>query len=203
MDTEWKEMHDVFLSWNLSCTVSQLLEMWNETHRCYHTQEHLKDIIEQIHNDQQGNPPKLEQKFSQKEYEKLLLTAIFHDCIYDPLKSDNEERSAEFFMKSVPDQQNTDALDVRQMILDTKSHQAFSELSRCFQAYDMNIVERDFEALLEWEHGIFGEYQSVGNKLYQFGRLKFLRSICTKYPKNETNIRRLIHWVEEHYKDPI
>ena len=66
--------------------------MWNEEHRCYHTLEHLRDILQQIQKDQQSI------QFTHKEYENLVLTAIFHDCIYDPLKSNNEEKSAFLYL---------------------------------------------------------------------------------------------------------
>ena len=164
--------------------------MWNESHRSYHTLNHLNDLIEQIN---EGKS-----KYSQKEYEKLLITALFHDCVYDPMKTDNEEKSAEFFTECCQDKDNNDNKDIRQMILDTKTHEATTKLSESFNHYDMNIVERDFDQLLDWEKGISEEYKGYGDA-YKDGRLKFLESMLDRYPNNTENLLKLVDWVKENY----
>jgi predicted metal-dependent HD superfamily phosphohydrolase len=137
-------------------------------------------------------------KYSQKEYEKLLITALFHDCVYDPMKQDNEEKSADFFESCCQDKNDPDMTDISKMILDTKTHVATTNLSESFNHYDMNIVERDFDQLLEWEKGIFNEYKAYGD-LYKEGRLKFLESLLDKYPNNTENLLKLVDWVKENY----
>jgi predicted metal-dependent HD superfamily phosphohydrolase len=89
-------------------------------------------------------------------------------------------------------------VDISKMILDTKTHVATTNLSESFNQYDMNIVERDFDQLLEWENGIFNEYKAYGD-LYKDGRLKFLESLLDKYPNNTENLLKLIDWVKEKY----
>ena len=89
-------------------------------------------------------------------------------------------------------------LDISKMILDTKTHEATTNLSESFNYYDMNIVERDFDQLLEWENGIFNEYKAYGD-LYKDGRLKFLESLLDKYPNNTENLLKLVDWVKENY----
>jgi predicted metal-dependent HD superfamily phosphohydrolase len=134
-------------------------------------------------------------KFSEKEYEKLMLAAIFHDIVYDPSSSTNEEDSANFLMECVVDKNNTDILDVEKMILDTKTHNSTTNLSESFNNYDMNIVERDFDQLLEWEKGISEEFSVYPKEQYKEGRLKFLESLLDKYPNNTENILQLIEYV--------
>ena len=75
--------------WKIKCDINTLLTMWNETHRHYHNLDHLNELVDQINDIKSG--------YSEKEYEKLILTALFHDCIYEPSRNDNEERSAHFF----------------------------------------------------------------------------------------------------------
>jgi predicted metal-dependent HD superfamily phosphohydrolase len=164
--------------------------MWNESHRSYHTLNHLNDLIDQINENKS--------KFSERQYEKLLLAALFHDCVYDPMKSDNEEKSADFLMECATDKSNPDVLEVKQMILDTKSHQSTTNLSESFNHYDMNIVERDFDQLLDWENGIHEEYKAYGDA-YKEGRLKFLESLLDKYPNNTENLLKLVDWVKNNY----
>jgi predicted metal-dependent HD superfamily phosphohydrolase len=183
------DLQELLNKWNIKCDVNTLLAMWNESHRSYHNLNHLNDLIEQIN---EGKS-----KYSQKEYEKLLITALFHDCVYDPMKQDNEEKSVDFFEQCCTDK-NTDMVDISKMILDTKTHVATTNLSESFNQYDMNIVERDFDQLLEWENGIFNEYKAYGD-LYKDGRLKFLESLLDKYPNNTENLLKLIDWVKEKY----
>ena len=131
--------------------------------------------------------------------EKLIIASLFHDCVYDSMKTDNEEKSAEFFMECCFDKSNPDILDVKQMILDTKTHEATTNLSESFNHYDMSIVERDFEQLLEWEKGIAFEYSGYGKDAYKEGRLKFLESLLDKYVDNTDNLLKLIEYVKQNY----
>lgn len=185
-------LQELLNKWNIKCDINTVLAMWNESHRAYHTLNHLNDLISQI-NENKSN-------FSEKEYEKLMLAAIFHDCVYDPMKSDNEEKSADFLMECAVDKSNPDILEVKQMILDTKTHKATTNLSESFNNYDMNIVERDFDQLLEWENGISFEYiPYYGKDNYKIGRLKFLESFLDKYPNNTENLLKLVEWVKNNY----
>jgi predicted metal-dependent HD superfamily phosphohydrolase len=185
-------LQELLNKWNIKCDINTLLAMWNESHRHYHNLNHLNDLISQINDDKS--------KYSEKEYEKLLITALFHDCVYDPMKTDNEDKSADFFMECCSDKSNPDILEIKQMILDTKNHHSKTMLSKKFNQYDMNIVERDFEELLEWERGIYAEYKSYGKETYRVGRLKFLESLLDKYVDNTDNLLKLIKYVKEIYK---
>ena len=183
-------LQELLNKWNIKCDVNLLLSMWNESHRHYHTLNHLNDVIDQINEDKS--------KYSEKEYEKLILAAIFHDCVYDSMSSTNEEDSANFFIECCQDKSNPDVLEVKQMILDTKTHQATTNLSESFNHYDMSIVERDFDQLLEWENGIAEEFKDYGEQ-YKEGRLKFLESLLDKYPHNTENLLKLVEWVKSNY----
>jgi len=115
------------------------------------------------------------------------------------MKNDNEEKSAEFFMECAVDKTNSDIIEIKQMILDTKTHESNTLLSESFNHYDMNIVERDFDQLLDWERGIYEEYKGFGNDMYKEGRLKFLESLLDKYTNNTENLLKLVDWVKENY----
>jgi predicted metal-dependent HD superfamily phosphohydrolase len=183
-------MQELLDKWNIKLDYNTLLSMWNESHRHYHNQNHLLDLINQINEKKNSFD-------SQSDYEKMVLCALFHDCVYDPMRSDNEEKSAEFF-ENCCQEKNTDTQEIKQMILDTKTHEATTSLSEKFNHLDMNIVERDFEQLLEWETGIGQEYKAYG-ELYKVGRLHFLESLLDKYPHNTENLLRLIDWVKINY----
>ena len=59
------DLQELLNKWNIKCDVNTLLAMWNESHRYYHTLNHLNDLIEQINESKS--------KYSDKEYEKLML----------------------------------------------------------------------------------------------------------------------------------
>ncbi len=181
-------MQDILDKWKIKVNYGILLSMWNESHRYYHNQSHLVDILSQL------NETKINLK-SQKDYEKLVLTSLFHDIIYDPSKLNNEELSAEFFINLCEDK-NDDILEIKQMILDTKDHKPNTRLSEIFNSLDMNIVERDYDSLLEWEEGIWNEYQIFGRDKYKIGRISFLESLLDKYPSNSDNLSKVIDYVK-------
>ena len=85
------------------------------------------------------------------------------------------------------------------MILDTKTHQPQTTLSEKFCKYDMSIVERGFDQLLQWEQGIYEEYKSYGNDMYKQGRISFLDKLLDKYPNNTDNLLKLIEHVRSNY----
>lgn len=182
------DLQQLLDKWNIKCDINTILSMWNESHRSYHNLNHLNDLISQINENKS--------KFSEKEYEKLMLSAIFHDIVYDPSSSTNEEDSANFLMECVVDKSSEDILEVRQMILDTKTHNSTTNLSESFNNYDMNIVERDFDQLLDWEKGISEEFSVYPKEKYKEGRLNFLESLLDKYPNNTENLLQLIEYVK-------
>lgn len=184
------ELQEILNKWNIKCDIKTILSMWNESHRYYHNLNHLNDLISMINESKS--------RYSEREYEKLIITSLFHDIIYDPTKNDNEEKSAGYFMECCVDKNDKDILEINQMILDTKTHKSNTMLSEVFNSLDMNIVERDFDSLMEWEDGIYNEYKSFGTA-YKDGRLKFLESILDKYPNNTENLLKLVDWVKNNY----
>ena len=154
----------------------------------YHNLNHLNDLISQINENKS--------KYSEKEYEKLMLAALFHDCVYYPTSSTNEEDSAKFLIECAVDKSNSDILEVKQMVLDTKTHKSTTPLSESFNKFDMSIVERDFDQLLEWENGISEEFSVYPKDEYKIGRIKFLESVMDNYPNNTENLLKLIDYVK-------
>lgn len=185
----FSNIRDVLDRWNIHYTWYEISKKWSETHRFYHTLEHLMDLLDQI-----------EKKYPKesKERDMLILTALFHDIIYNPARDDNEEKSAKFFLMHCDDKSD-DVEDIYDMIMDTKTHTATTELSKVFNDMDMNIVTRDFDSLLRWEEEIREEYEIYPNEMYKEGRLKFLNSLIKQYPENRENLLTLVDWVNRNY----
>ena len=160
--------------------VERLQWAWLEPHRYYHTEKHLAFLIGRIE----------QSPVAGDEKDKLLLTAFFHDIVYDPTAHDNEERSVAMLREIT---QHAVVGEVAAMIMDTKTHQPRTELSRRFVEYDMAVVsESGFGQLLAWEYGVFKEFRFVDYSLYKAGRLALLDGWAKQYPQNGQNLHCLM-----------
>jgi pantetheine-phosphate adenylyltransferase len=178
------EKHEVDMKW------SDISKKWSEPHRYYHNLNHLMDILRQI----DLKYPKIG-----KERDILILSAVFHDIIYNPSRSDNEKKSADFFIRSCKKENNITEL-VYDIILSTEKHESSTKLGKEFNEMDMDVLNRSVEDLLNWEILIRMEYEIYPNKLYKEGRLNFLNTIIRKFKNNEDNIYTLIDHVNRTYK---
>lgn len=173
----------------IQADINHLLERWQEPHRHYHNISHLDDLIQQITtNFEEG-------AFDEQQKELLLLTALFHDIVYDPTRRDNEEQSAKFFLELCRNPDDSRIQEIRTAILDTKDHENYTLLATIFNKYDLSIVEQGMEQLMLWEMGIYNEYKIFGDVVYKVGRLQFLETLPKKYPDNKHNLEGLIAWV--------
>jgi predicted metal-dependent HD superfamily phosphohydrolase len=162
-------------------TADDLLARWREPHRKYHTLSHLDDLVEQI---------KRCDLLPEKERHILFLAALFHDIVYDPTRTDNEEASVQLLLQnSTP----SDELQlIAQIIRDTAHHTPTEPLSKVFSEMDMAIVTRPFDDLVKWEHGIWFEYAHYSRVAYTWGRVRFLRNLIKRYPNNKKNLKKLL-----------
>ncbi|MDX1902585.1 MAG: adenylyltransferase/cytidyltransferase family protein [Thermonemataceae bacterium] len=166
----------------------QLIQQaWQEKHRFYHNEEHLAFLLEKIE----------KSSYQGQEQEILLLVAFFHDIVYQATYQDNEERSVDIF-EQICQADDTVKRQVRQLILDTKTHQPSDDLSTFFCEIDTAIVHQSsFVDLLHWEKQIFKEYQCYEYNLYREGRISVLEKFKKRYPQNQENIDYLIAYLRQ------
>ena len=110
---------------------------YSEATRLYHTLKHLENIYKEL------------QSF---KLTPLLEFAIFyHDIVYDVKRDDNEEQSA-FLAKKRLEQLNapiTLIKEVFQLIIETKTHKASSEVNALFLDADLSILGSDIKSILK------------------------------------------------------
>lgn len=167
-------------------TLSQedLLARWHEPHRKYHTLSHLDDLVDQIQRCD---------LLTEKERNLLFLATLFHDIVYDPTRTDNEEASVQLLIQN--SSPSEDIQRIAQIIRDTTHHQPTEPLSKLFSEMDMAIVTRPFAELVEWEKGIRFEYSHYSRVAYTWGRVRFLRKMIKTYPSNKKNLKKLVWYV--------
>ncbi|MDT3404974.1 adenylyltransferase/cytidyltransferase family protein [Mucilaginibacter terrae] len=159
----------------------EVFERYNEPHRFYHTLTHIEDIYSQLKERQLA------------DNEALLLATIYHDVIYNPQSSTNEDDSAAYFKETFA---GSDELkqEVCTIILDTKSHQSTTELSSIFCEIDLDILNRPLAQLMEYEQQIFKEFQFVDFTIYKAKRIEVLQSLSKQV--NNPDLNALITYVQ-------
>lgn len=178
------DIQPLLTKWHIRMSYEEILARWRESHRAYHTEEHLEDLLQQI----VALP--MDAYMTQKKREKLILAALFHDIVYDPRRNDNEECSAQLLLKHAPD--SPDIQHIVEIIRDTKTHKARSGLSEIFCQMDMSVVKKPLPDLVRWETGIRMEYKHVPRFLYVIARIRFLKQMIDRYPDNKEALINLI-----------
>ncbi len=160
---------------------TEVLLNYDEPHRFYHTTQHLFEVVSSL------------AKFEVFE-DDLFLAAVYHDAVYNPQANDNEEQSANLFIKDAKQSNLTEQQIklISQLILDTKNHIASSEVSQQLITADLNILNQPLNKLIEYENQIFKEYQFVDYNIYKPKRIEELISL------NKTNkLDALIEYVKQ------
>ncbi|MES2763356.1 MAG: adenylyltransferase/cytidyltransferase family protein [Bacteroidota bacterium] len=149
---------------------SDVINLYDEPHRFYHTLAHIEDVLKQLHDT------------DLLKHDELFLAAVFHDIVYDPKSKTNEEDSAEYFLHQAKssglssDQKN----HIKQLILDTKSHKPTVQFSEELIKADLSIFNASFDKLIVYEQQIFKEFQFVDYKEYKPKRIEFLTHFNTQ-----------------------
>ena len=182
----------IFDEFDITMTVSELLQYWNASHRVYHNESHLADLVRLI--GERHNTFGVELHDASLFVKQLFIVACFHDVYYNATSSKNELLSANFFKAVCDYRDNKFIKNIAHAIWTTKHHVGDDELSIAFNALDNDIVTRKFDELLEWEKGIRSEYSMFSDAAYKQGRLFFLKSV----PKT-TDIDKLIQYVNVTY----
>jgi len=150
---------------NFSEFYHELKAKYGESHRYYHTWDHVLDLIDQVMD-----------QYHHYFDNDLLLSILFHDAIYNPRDKDNEEKSAEYFKKYFPDNNL-----VYNAIINTKNHKMndnFSQTSYILNQIDMSILyQSNMKTFIDYENKIMKEYQFIDYESYRKHRLDFLKSV--------------------------
>lgn len=151
---------------------------YNEPQRAYHTVNHLQEMVGGL------NHTSMESLISRRELVGLAI--FFHDIIYDPKASDNEEQSAVVFKKFAMDatasRQCTlhpaDVAFVEEAIMATKSHRHCREDGDMDALLDLDlaILGAPRQRYMEYARQIRQEYAHVAPLDFVRGRTGVLRS---------------------------
>ncbi|WP_144392201.1 HD domain-containing protein [Pleionea sediminis] len=150
-------------------TYQQLVNAYNQSHRFYHTKEHISAMLRHV----DLISEKLERPF-------LVELAIwFHDAIYKPFSKTNERDSAQWltdFMKS--NNASKDFIDYSFQLIMATTHNG--DLSENDEKYlvdiDLSIFGSSEEVYREYELNVRKEYRWIPWFLFKKNRRKLLES---------------------------
>jgi predicted metal-dependent HD superfamily phosphohydrolase len=150
-------------------------ELWHEIEqhyahrkRHYHTLNHLENLLEQL----------TEIKPMIKDWDVVLFSLYYHDVIYNALRQDNEQKSAELAekrMKSI-----NIPLEIiencKAQIMATKAHfLSENEDTNYFTDADLSILGQNWETYSTYYQNVRKEYAIYPDFVYNPGRKKVLK----------------------------
>ncbi|MBD2580594.1 hypothetical protein [Oscillatoria sp. FACHB-1406] len=176
----WQFLFPAFKLDSLECqsTFLELIELYAAPLRFYHNLTHLKQVLETVE-----RLSFLEQQnLTQSKQKTLKLGAWFHDAIYDPRRSDNEEKSADYAAEKLTRLAISEAeIDrVRNSILSTKTHQAGDLETQILLDADLAILGAPPAQYLRYARAIRQEYAWVSDRDYTAGRIRVLSNFLAR-----------------------
>ncbi|WP_435979147.1 HD domain-containing protein [Psychrobacter sp. DM4] len=163
---------------NIALTLWQdIATRYSEHTRAYHTLEHLTQLFSQF--------DKIKDALAQPDI--VALAVYYHDVIYDPRRSDNELKSAEYVQEKLHS-----CLDSKQcqriyeLIIMTANHNVIGADNSLDAAYlldmDLSILGAPWMDYEQYAQAVRKEYAHVPKANYRTGRIAVLESLLA-HPK--------------------
>ncbi len=180
MTNSWSIIKSILLQSSIDMPLEEINERWNAKHRFYHNfDNHLSKIVDSIY---EGIHPI--GNTSVEDYHTLVIAAVFHDIVYNPQKSNNEEESCKLLrqrfrhndlsnpcIKTITDNEIPMVCDI---IMATKTQNPKTDIEKLFLKYDNKVLKSEMPELLQYEKQIAKEFQFCGHDKYIKGRTEFL-----------------------------
>ncbi|MDR3619179.1 MAG: hypothetical protein P4L85_07500 [Paludisphaera borealis] len=152
-----------------------LVEAYSSEDRHYHGVSHILTMLDAIE--------RFEDRFQDPDAARL--AAFFHDVVYLPGRTDNEQRSAEQLASSLLDEvEDAQVVDrARELIMATGEHRMSGDPSvDLFIDVDMSILAASWPEYSKYAEGVMREYSPVfGDQAYRKGRVElFLNPILAR-----------------------
>ena len=164
-------------------------ELWAEVEknysnkkRYYHNLQHLENLLVQL----------TEVKGEIQNWNIILFTLFYHYVIYNPLKSDNEEKSADLAEKRIKQLAFSEAEIklCKNQIHATKTHiKSTDNDTNYFTDVDLSILGQSWEAYSHYYKNVRKEYGIYPDFIYNPGRKKVLNHFLSMERMFETEAK--------------
>jgi predicted metal-dependent HD superfamily phosphohydrolase len=140
---------------------------YTSSNRHYHTLNHLDNLLTELADNKE--------KFA--SWDVIVFAIAYHDVVYNTLKSNNEEKSAEFARKELTKISVPENLVIRceQLILATKKHTYADFETNLFTDADLSILGATPEVYKLYSNQIRKEFSIYPDLVYNPGRRKVLK----------------------------
>lgn len=173
----------------------EIEQAYSAKSRHYHTLTHLDNLLAQL--------KPLKSQFN--NWDAIVFAIVYHDVVYNVLKNNNEEKSADFAAKrlqsiSFPVEQIEAC---RKLILATKKHETDNEEVNFFTDADLSVLGAEHEVYKLYAAQVRKEYGLYPDLVYNPGRKKVLKHFLAMarifktnlfFEKYETAARRNLEW---------
>lgn len=145
----------------------EIQKSYSGQERHYHTLSHLEQVFRQLS----------EVQAQIQDWDALLFSLFYHDIIYDPSGSDNEEKSAALARErlqalSFPPERTARCVA---HILATKGHEKSDDPdTNLFTDADLSVLGQSQKAYADYSQRIRKEYAIYPDELYNAGRKQAL-----------------------------
>ena len=148
---------------------------YNETQRAYHSLQHIQQLFVQFE----------QIKHHLNEPHIIALALYYHDVIYDPRRSDNELKSAEYMVEALKGYLSAEQCQhIYALIMMTATH----ELHECldtdtvsdaayFLDMDLSILGTPWSEYQVYAQAVRQEYRHIANEDYRTGRIAVLQKL--------------------------
>jgi predicted metal-dependent HD superfamily phosphohydrolase len=170
----------------------RLSAAYAEPHRHYHNQQHIAECLAEFDG----------VRHLVRQPEAVEAAIWFHDAVYNPRASDNEEQSAALATRCLAEAGVSSALSetVAQLVMATKSHNSGADADTAVMIdVDLSIFGQKEKRFLEYEEQIRKEYRWVPKIIFAPKRAQILEGFLERdriyttdffHAKYDANARR-------------
>lgn len=170
-------LNNVITSAAITALWQDIAARYNEPQRAYHTLKHIYQLFEQFEHI----------KHCLHEPHITALALFFHDVIYDPKRSDNELKSAEYALAALSPYLSAEQCQhIYALIMMTATHQinkSANENKISDAAYlldmDLSILGAPWSEYQQYAQAVRQEYAHVTKFNYRVGRITVLQKLLT------------------------
>lgn len=154
-----------------------ILDKYSEPHRYYHNLQHISELYNKISL----------WNLNSTQAKTIVMAIVFHDIVYDPKATDNEEKSNELFLNYFKDL--TIAPKVSKLILATKNHSIHpvgeDPILDIFLDLDLSILGTSEFEFKNYEKNVREEYKFVPQDIYELKRAEIMKTLTVPYRTEE------------------
>ena len=146
---------------------AEISKQYGARNRHYHTLKHLESLYAELSL----------VKNEIQDFPAVLFALFYHDVVYNAVKKDNEEKSAEFAESRMKNLNIPEKIILKTTahILATKSHEISADPdTNLFTDADLSILGADWDSYEMYANQVRKEYRIFPNVLYNPGRKNVL-----------------------------